>query len=455
MRLRSFILNEASFGNKNLEKAVKLILKTLESKVGFKFHPFGGLGNNFERFKKSNGNSGMGMIYVLDSGKLVRLNWEGNKKSSTLTSIDIWKDMKNLEQPDFNLDIPANYNIIQSIDIISKFIKTPSSSITEMAARGQYGPKRVADAEKYGIDIDDPKFIALVRKAERKAGIGISSRKGFKEKSTSATDVNNARKLLKGKKVADPSVIFQDLEDLVKMVGSGVQKSLLITGMAGIGKTYTVLKEMEKLLGPEGGKWVLKKGKASPLGLYSSLFLNRNKLIVFDDIDSVFANKDTVNMLKAALDSYDIRTISWISPVTVDVSRLSPDKIQKLYDDIDEKLETDPLNAKIKYPNTFEFTGRVIFISNIHESKMDKAIKSRSFVIDITLKAKDVFNRMKSIINEILPNVSLIEKERVFDFLKEKSQEGTKDVDIRTLINGIKCKQSGSSRWEHLAEYYA
>lgn len=219
--------------------------------------------------------------------------------------------------------------------------------------------------------------------------------------------------------------------------------------------TYTVIKEMEKLLGPEGNKWILIKGKTSPLGLYSSLFLNRDRLIVFDDIDSIFDNKDTINMLKAAVDSYDVRHISWISPRTVDVSRLDPEKIQKLYDDIEEKLENDPLNAKIKYPNTFEFTGRVIFISNIHESKMDKAIKSRSFVIDITLKAKDVFNRMKSIINEILPNVSLIEKERVFEFLKEKSQAGEKDVDIRTLINGIKCKQSGSSRWEHLAEYYA
>lgn len=455
MRLKRFILNEASFGNKNLEKAVKLILKTLESKVGFKFYPFGGQGNNFERFKKSNGNSGIGMIYVLDSGKLVRFNWEGNKKSSTLTSIDVWNDMKNLEKPDFNLDIPVNYNIVQSIQLIANFIKSPTSSVSEMAARGQYGPKRHADAEKYGIDINDPKFIAKVRKSERKAGIGLKSNKGVKEKSTKTDDVDKAKKLLKGKKVADPSIIFQDLEDLIKMVGSGVQKSLIISGMAGVGKTFTVTTEITKMLGPQGDKWTIVKGKTSPLGLYSSLFLNRDKLIVFDDIDSVFDNKDTINMLKASVDSYDKRVISWISPRTVDVSRLSPELVQKLHDDIDEKLETDPLNAKIKYPNTFEFTGRIIFISNIHESKMDKAIKSRSFVIDITLKAKDVFNRMKSIINEILPDVALTEKERVLNFLKEKSQAGEKDVDIRTLINGIKCKQSGSQRWEHLAEYYA
>jgi len=220
--------------------------------------------------------------------------------------------------------------------------------------------------------------------------------------------------------------------------------------------TYTVLNEITKMLGPEGDKWILVKGRSSPLGLYSALFLNRDKLIVFDDIDSIFGNKDTVNMLKSAVDSYDKRVISWLSPITVDVSRLGKEDIQKLYDDIDAKLRDDPTNAKIKYPNTFEFTGRVIFISNIHESKMDKAIKSRSFVIDITLKSTDVFNRMKSILKEILPDVTLSEKEIVLDFLKNKSKVGEKDdVNLRTLINGIKCKQSGSSRWQHLAEFYA
>lgn len=451
MRLKKYILNEASFGNKNLEKVVKLILKTLENKTGFKFYPFGGLNNNFEKFNKSNGNSGIGMIYVLDNGNLVRFNWENNKKSSTLTSIDIWKNMKNLEKPDYNLDIPLNYNIVKSIRYISNFIKKPNSPILEMATKGQYGEKRKKDAEKYNIDVNAENFAGLLRKAKTKEK-KLNTSKGVKEKSTKTKDISDAKKALNKKKVADPKIIFQDLEDLVKMVGSGIQKSLIVSGSAGIGKTYTVTSEIEKMLGPKGKKWVLIKGRSSPMGLYSSLFLNRDKLIVFDDIDSVFANADTINMLKAALDSYDERTISWISPKTINVSKLSNEQKQDLYNDIEETLTTDPTNSKIKYPNSFEFTGSIIFVSNINESKMDKAIKSRSFVIDITLKAKDIFNRMESILNEIMPNSNIANKKKVLDFLKDSKKE---EINIRTLINGIKCKESGSKRWEHLTKFYA
>jgi len=460
MRLKSYLnLNEASFGNKNLEKAVKLIVNVLSKKTGYTFAPFGGKGNNYEKFSKSNGN-GIGMTYVLNDGKLVRFNWEQNKKSSTISSIDIWNNMRS-NNIDYSLEIPQNFNIVESINSIAFFIKKPSVSvpITEMAAKGQYGAKRYADAEKYGIPVDHPKFRSEVSKAKtaekKKMKGNFTVRKNLKESSTRTEEYKKGEKLFKSKKIADPKVIFDDLSDLVKMVGKGIQKSLLITGMAGIGKTYTVTKEVTNMLGPKGDKWILVKGKTSPLGLYSTLFLNRDKLIVFDDIDSVFANKDTVNMIKAAVDSYDERVISWISPITVDISKLDDESVQKLYDDIEEKLETDPTNSKIKYPNQFPFTGRVIFISNIHESKMDAAIKSRSFVIDITLQAKDVFNRMESILPELMPESSMKDKQVVLDFLKEKHEKTNKAVDIRTLINGVKCKESGSSRWEHLAEYYA
>ena len=51
------------------------------------------------------------------------------------------------------------------------------------------------------------------------------------------------------------------------------------------------------------GDWAHIKGKASPLSMYTALFKYKNKIIVFDDCDSVFKNKDSVNILKSALDS--------------------------------------------------------------------------------------------------------------------------------------------------------
>lgn len=454
MKFKIFI-TEASFSNPNLEKAVRLILKSLSSKVGFGFHPFGGKGNNFEKFKKSNGNKGIGMMYILDDGRLVRFNWEDNKKSSTMTSIDIWNDMKMIEKPDFNLDIPADYNIVQSIDAIAGFIKRPvKREIAEMAR--PFGKKRMENAEKYGIDINLPtkEFNALVAKAETKER-KLMGKKGVKEISSTSKAIDNAENTFAAKKSADPEVIFKDLDDLITMVGTNIQKSLLITGMAGIGKTYAVQQKITEILGPEGNKWIFMKGRSSPLGLYSTLFIHRDDLIVFDDMDSVFSNKDTINMLKAALDSYDERRISWISPMTVNVSKLDNQQKEDLYQKIEDKLSTDPTNAKIKYPNSFNFTGRIIFISNINESKIDKAIKSRSFVIDITLKSKDVFKRMESILEDIVPDADMGTKREVLDFLKAEKGSAGQQVNMRTLINAVKCKQSGSSRWEHLAKHYA
>ena len=42
----------------------------------------------------------------------------------------------------------------------------------------------------------------------------------------------------------DPKVMFNNLERLTKMVGRGIQPSLVITGGAGLGKTYLVKKTL-------------------------------------------------------------------------------------------------------------------------------------------------------------------------------------------------------------------
>lgn len=238
------------------------------------------------------------------------------------------------------------------------------------------------------------------------------------------------------------------------VVAKGKQPSLLITGMPGIGKTYIVKDVLKKNLGSENDKWYMVKGKTSTLGLYSTLFIHRNELIVFDDCDSVFDNKDGINILKGALDSYDTRTISWISPMTINVSKLSREEKEELYDQIEDTLKTDPQSSKIKYPNQFDFNGKIIFISNLPSSKIDSAIKSRSIVIDITLRQKDILLRIESIIDKIEPEYSLDDKMQVLNFLKQKlEKEKTKDVSMRSFILALKIKSSGISDWQRLLKY--
>lgn len=439
--IETLLITEA-FSNNNIKKAIKNIKTVTEKTIGSKLLPFG---DGFEKFSRNNGINGFGIYYIVDKfDRLIRFNWETKKKSNTITSIDAWSNIYDVfDKPDATLDIPTNYNIVQSINIICNFIKKPRIGVVNEAK----GDKKRALAAQWGLD-PEMSYRDIQKAVTRKKK--LMALKGETENNTIIQEVNDAQKKLDKQKYADPDIVFDDLDDLVRMVASNVQPSLLVTGMAGIGKTYSVTSVLTSMLGAEGTKWIHIRGKLSPVGMYRTFFLHRHKLIVFDDADSVFANQDTNNMLKAALDSYDKRTISWFSPITVDVSRLDDIQIQELYDNIEDVLSTDPGNTKIKYPNKFDFEGQVIFISNLNASKIDSAVKSRSLTIDVTLSREDVIKRLQSILQYVGGDVPMEEKQEVLDFLDE-SYKG--ELNIRSFILGCRCKKSGSSNWKRLISY--
>ena len=171
----------------------------------------------------------------------------------------------------------------------------------------------------------------------------------------------------------DPEIMFSNLKNLTKMVAKGLQPSLVVTGMAGMGKTHVVKQTLEEAGLKESTDFVHFKGRATAAGLYITLYENSDKIIVLDDCDSVFKDDDAINILKGALDSYDIRMISYITSRELKDSYLNP------------------------VPRSFEFTGKVIFISNISQSKLDDAIKSRSFVQEISMTIDQVFLRMEQL----------------------------------------------------------
>lgn len=145
--------------------------------------------------------------------------------------------------------------------------------------------------------------------------------------------------------------------------------------------------------------------------------------------------------------------------MTIDLSLLSSEEKADYLNRLEDDLRAIALGEKepgssMKLPSSFDFKGQIIFISNLHKSKIDKAILSRSFAIDITLTAKDVFKRMESILNNIMPEAKQSHKKEALDFLKTM-EETSKEVNIRTLLNAIKCRSSGNPRWQHLASKYA
>ena len=213
----------------------------------------------------------------------------------------------------------------------------------------------------------------------------------------------------------NPVEMFGNLERLTKMVGRGVQPSLVITGMAGVGKTHLVKETLKGMGLRESHEFVHFKGRATAAGLFITLYQNSDKVVILDDCDSVFKDDDAVNILKAALDSYDTRKISYISS-------------KQLKDEFG-----DPI------PAHFEFTGRIIFISNINQSRLDEAIRSRSFVADISMNTAQMFQRMEQLLPTMEKSIPLAAKEQALAIMKDldKRYLGI-DINLRSFIKAAR-----------------
>lgn len=232
---------------------------------------------------------------------------------------------------------------------------------------------------------------------------------------------------------------FAFVEKLVKMVAAGIQPSAVVTGQGGLGKTFTVTKTLEScgysdiscLAEFQVGQILnmskcfrMVKGYSTPKGLYRTLYENNGSVIIFDDCDSVLKDPVALNLLKGALDSYDKRIISWNA------------------DTRDEDL-----------PRSFQFEGKVIFISNLTKDSIDQAIRSRSMMIDLTMTTDQKIERMEYIANDdlFMPEYTTEQKNDAIALIK-KLKEDAREISLRTLISVTKIRAANDD-WEDLATY--
>jgi hypothetical protein len=224
------------------------------------------------------------------------------------------------------------------------------------------------------------------------------------------------------------------------MVASGVQPSAVVTGEGGLGKTYTVTKTLEAngykaisdLADFEVGSiintrkcFTFVKGYSTAKGLYRTLFENNKSIIVFDDCDAVLKDPIALNILKGALDSYGKRIISW-----------------------NADMRDDDL------PKSFNFEGRVIFISNMSQDKIDQAIRSRSMMIDLSMTTNQKIDRMEHISKseEFLPEYDKSVKADALALIRA-IKDDCKEISLRTLIAVAKVRASNPTDYKDLATY--
>lgn len=230
------------------------------------------------------------------------------------------------------------------------------------------------------------------------------------------------------------------------------------------GKTQTV----EQVLHDHGlsdGKGYFKiTGSASPIGMYTMLYKYRDGVVLFDDCDGALETQDGRNIIKAATDTKKIRKVAWGKKNAGMYDPDSPAEMAKADAKADAKSrdedseEEDELEDD-RVPRFFNFTGQVIFISNLPLNKLDPdgALRTRAFIISIDPTPDEILERMGQILNSIkLENgltLSTKERQEVLSVIKAGKRKD--EASLRTLVRALNLAASGAENWRALVQRYA
>ena len=238
---------------------------------------------------------------------------------------------------------------------------------------------------------------------------------------------------------------FEILTEMSKACIGGDIRAMIVSGPPGVGKSYGVEQEIEKatLFDRLAGKRLraeVVKGSATPIGLYQTLYKysDENCVLVFDDCDSILVDDVALNLLKGALDSGKKRKISWLS-------------------------ESSTLRRE-GIPDSFDFKGSVIFITNLKFDKMKSqklrdhldALQSRCHYLDLTLDTmRDKILRIKQIAKDgVLFADYDFEPETqdsIFEFM-ETNQTRLREMSLRMALKIADLRQLSPANWRRLAE---
>jgi predicted AAA+ superfamily ATPase len=303
-------------------------------------------------------------------------------------------------------------------------------------------------------------FVTVLNEGQSKLGI-----KTFRVKVDNIKDIEwgSSNPIMGGLEqvTATPEVVESDLEamdriktrfdildDMSRATIAGDIRAMIVSGPPGVGKSYGVEQQMEKAslfdqLTNSRTRYEVVKGAMTALGLYAVLYKysDAKNVLVFDDCDSVFADDLALNILKAALDSGKSRKICWNS----DSSLLNREGI----------------------PNSFEFKGSAIFITNlkfdnIKSKKLQdhlEALQSRCHFLDLTIdSARDKMLRIKQVDRDCTDGLFADykfkngESEMIFDFMEENADK-LREISMRMALKIADLfKIQKNDNWKMLAE---
>lgn len=239
---------------------------------------------------------------------------------------------------------------------------------------------------------------------------------------------------------------FGILEDMTRAVKKGDVRAMIVSGPPGVGKSFGV----EHVLGrhdvfadvaqnPKLKRYEIVKGAMSAIGLYSKLYeyADPKSILVFDDCDSVLLDDLSLNILKAALDSSKKRTIHWNTDSRV--------------------LRSEGV------PNSFEFKGGCIFITNIKFDNVRskklrdhlEALESRCHYLDLTIDTeREKMLRIRQIVGDGMLDEYRFEGDEVNEIVSfiDLNKKRMRELSLRMVLKVADLRKSMPEKWARVAE---
>ena len=236
---------------------------------------------------------------------------------------------------------------------------------------------------------------------------------------------------------------FEILNEMTEAVATNKVRAVIVSGPPGIGKSYGVESTLERFstfddIAGQKRKFEMVKGAMSAIGLYKKLYEHKDPghVVCFDDCDAILYDDLSLNLLKAALDSGKKRMLHWNT------------ESRTLYQE--------------GMPNSFEFHGGVIFISNIKFDNVKskklqdhlQALQSRCHYLDLTIDSmRDRMLRIKQICRQgMLEKYAMTreEQERLVAFIFE-NRNRLREVSLRMVLKIADLWKMAPDRYQTLA----
>jgi hypothetical protein len=212
---------------------------------------------------------------------------------------------------------------------------------------------------------------------------------------------------------------FPQLDLYLAKFSAGELGLVLLLGRHGTGKSESVKRALGMSSSAEDkdtstGEYVLYvEGHMRPYGLYRHLWEHRNRPVVLDDLDKLYADADCVRLLKPLCNTERAKRITWLTNLTLNTSEV---------------------------PASFTTTSSVILIANEWRTVNPnvRALEDRAIILHFDPSNQEVHRRVGE----------WFQDQEVYGFIA-RIMPGIKALSMRHYCKGSQLRRAGLSDWRN------